>query len=141
MVFARIMGVVGRVISILVSLMFLVGGLIFFFCYDPAAYDSQGTGTVADIVESFDTAGDMDDTHYDVYIDYTVDGKKYEHVEYFEYHTGMKVGDKVEFFYMSRDPSQIAGSSKNAGPYIGLAFAVVGLVMLVVTVVRMIRGR
>ena len=131
--------IASKIISIIVGVMFLAGGLLFFFKYDPDAYDMQGTGTVVDIVESYEMVGDDDQFTYTVFIDYEVNGEKYERIEYFEYHTGMQIGDTVEFYYMSTDPSQIAGSDKNLGPYIGLAFAVVGLVMLVITVVKIVR--
>lgn len=130
-----------KIISIIIAVMFLVIGLIFFFKYDPDAYDMQGTGTIAEIVERYETSGDDNRLVYDVFIDYTIDGKEYKHVDFFEYDSSMKEGDKVEFYYMSSDPSQIAGSTKDAAPYIGLGAAVLGFIMLVVTVVKIIKKK
>lgn len=127
--------------SIIIGVLFLVVGLIFFFVYDPAAYDSQGTGTITEITEHYEMVGEEEELMHDVYIDYTAGGKTFEHAEYFEYDSGMKVGDTVEFFYMSSDPSQIAGSSKDKAPYIGLVFAAIGLVMLVITILKIIRRK
>ncbi len=138
---SRFPHVFATVISIVIGLMFLIGGLLFFLKYDPASYDKQATGTIVDIEERYETIGDDDQLVYDVYIDYTVEGKTFEHVEYFEYHTGMKKGDTVTFYYKSTDPSQIAGSDKDMAPYFGLAFAAVGLVMLVVTGIRIVRKK
>ena len=137
----RIANVASKIISIVIGLMFLIGGLIFFFAYDPASYDAQGTGTIAEIDEHYETVGDDTQLEHSVYIDYTVDGKTYEHVDYFEYHTGMKVGDPVSFYYMSSDPSQIANSDKDKAPLFGLIFAAIGLVVLVVTAFKIIRGK
>lgn len=132
----KIANVFSKVTSFVVAVLFLVLGLVFFFKYDPDAYDMEGKGTVAAIEENYSG----DDLTYDVYIDYTVDGQKYERAPYFEYDSSMKVGDEVSFYYMSADPSQIAGSTKDAAPYIGLAFAAVGLIMLAVMVLKVIRG-
>ena len=128
-----------KIISILVSLLFLVGGLIFFFLYDPAAYDKEGTGTVVDIQEHWETFGEDEQLVSTAYIDYTAEGKTFTHVEYFECDSSTKIGDTVSFYYMSTDPSQIAGSTKDSAPYIGLAFAAVGLIGIVITVIKLFK--
>lgn len=133
--------VFAKSISIIIALMFIVIGSIFFFKYDPDAYDTKGTGKIVEIDEHYEFVGEDNQLVNTVYIDYTVGEEKYEHVEFFEYHSGMKVGDEVEFFYMSDDPSQIAGSDKGATPYIGLAFAIVGVIMLVFTVVKIVKKK
>lgn len=137
----RVSNVMAKAISIAIGLIFLVVGLIFFLKYDPAAFDTEGTGTIVEINERYEYVGDDAQLVHDVYIDYSVGDETFEHVEFFEYNNGMKVGDTVKFFYMSEDPSQIAGSDKDKAPYFGLAFAVVGLGMLVVTVVKIIRRK
>lgn len=137
----KISGGISKVLSIVVGVLFLAGGLLFFFKYDPDAYDMQTTGTVVELEDHYEFIGDEEELVTTAYIDYTVGDKTYEHVEYFEYHTGMKVGDTVEFYYMSSDPSQIAGSDKNAGPYIGLAFAVAGAAVIVFTIIRIVRKK
>ena len=123
-------------ISIIVGIMFLAGGLLFFLKYDPEAYDMEATGTIAEINEHYELVGNDHQLVHTVYIDYTVGDKTFEHVEFFEYNRKMKVGDTVNFFYMSEDPSQIAGSDKDKAPYFGLAFAVIGFALLVVTGVK-----
>ncbi len=137
----NISNVFSKAVSIIVGLMFLVGGMIFFLKYDPAAYDTEATGTIVDIVERYEMTGDDNQLVHDVYIDYTAGGKSFEHVEYFGYNSKMKVGDTVHFFYMSEDPSQIASDNKESTPYFGLGIAVIGLGLLVVTGVKIIRRK
>ena len=134
--------VFAKTVSIIIGLMFLIGGSIFFFCYDPADYDMQTTGTIVEITDYYDYTGQDDpQLMHDVYIDYTVDGVTYEHAEYFEYNSKMKVGDTVELYYMSQDPTQIAGSDKNMAPYFGLGIALIGLIMLIVNIIKIIRRK
>lgn len=128
-----------KIISLIVGLMFFAGGLLFFFKYDPAAYDKQTTGTIVEINEYYDNAGEDNTLMHEVFISYKVGNKKYEHIPYFEYNSKMKEGDRVSFYYMSEDPSQIAGSNKESTPYIGLVFAIIGLGLIVVDVVKMTR--
>lgn len=122
--------VFSKSVSIIVAVMFIVIGSIFYFKYDPAAYDTEGVGVISEIDEHYEWVGDENELVHNVYIDYTANGETFEHAEYFEYNHKMKVGDTVEFFYMSDDPSQIAGKDKEMTPYFGLAFAAVGLIML-----------
>ncbi len=133
--------VFSKVISVIVGLMFLAGGLLFFFKYDPAAYDTPATGTIVEINEYYDYTGEDSQLMHDVYIDYKAGDEVFEHAPYFEYNSSMKVGDEVEFFYMSSDPSQIAGSNKESSRYFGLAFAVIGLIELIITAVKIVRKK
>ena len=124
-----------------VGLLFLVAGLLFFFKYDPDAYDTEVTGTIVDINEHYELVGGDNELQYTVYVDYTVGDKTFSHAEYPGYNSSMKVGNTVNFFCMSSDPSKIAGLDKNAAPYIGLGFAVAGLVILVIAVLQLIRKK
>lgn len=130
--------VFGKVTSLIISALFIVIGLVFFLKFDPEAYDVKATGTIVEIAEYYDTSGTENELHHSVYIDYFAGDKKYEHVDYGKYNSRMKVGDEVEFYYMSADPSQIAGTDKEKVPYIGLAFAIIGAVLLVITVYKML---
>ena len=134
--FARIFS---KTTSLIIAVLFIVIGLIFFLKYDPDAYDIQTTGTIVEIEEYYDHTGDETTLMHTVYIDYTVDGTKYEHVDYGSYNHKMKIGDEVELYCMSSDPTQIAGTDKEFVPYIGLAFAVVGVIMLIVPIVKRLR--
>ena len=133
--------VFGKVTSLIISLLFIVIGLLFFFKFDPAAYDVKATGTIVEIAEYYDTTGTENELHHSVYIDFFAGDKKFEHVDYGKYNYRMKVGDEVELYYMSADPTQIAGTDKEKVPYIGLAFAVIGFIFLAITVIRTLRGK
>ena len=135
------MGFMAKVISVLVAVVMIVLGLIFFFKFDPKAYDKKGTGIIVEIDEHYELVGGDNELMHTVYIDYDAERQAYKHAEFPEYNSGMEVGDTVEFYYMSEDPSQIVGSDKDAAPYIGLAFAVVGLIMLLVQAFQFLRGR
>ena len=137
----KLSSVLSTVVSIIVGLMFLVIGLVFFLKYDPDAYDTPGTGTIVEIDEHYESIGGENELQHTVYIDYSAGGQKYEHVEFMEYKSRMAVGDQVEFYYMSSDPTQLAGPGKENTPYFGLAFAVIGAGMLVFTVLRTVRRR
>lgn len=115
---------------------FAAVGLLFFLNYDPSVYDVKTTGEIVEIYEHYGHGSDIEHT---VYIDYYAGGKKYEHVELGEYNFTMDVGDEVEFYYNSSDPTQIAGSMKDIAPYVGLAFAVVGFLIIIVTAIKTIR--
>ena len=130
-----------KAVIVLVSVMFIVVGLIFFFNYDPDAYDVKASGTIVEIEEHYEMIGGENELQHTAYIDYQVGRETFRHVPFPSYNSKMKVGDVVEFYYMSSDPSQIAGLDKEKTPYIGLAFAVIGLLMLVVSAVTSLRKR
>lgn len=125
--------------SIIIGVVFIVVGLLMFTRFDPDAYDVKATGTIVEIEEYYDYTGDKMQLAHTVYIDYSAGDTKYEHVEFVEYNHKMKVGDEVEFYYMSDDPTQIAGTDKEYTPYYGLGFAAIGLIVLAVTVIKIFR--
>lgn len=124
-----------------VAIAFLILGSVFFLKFDPAAYDVKATGTIVAIDEYYESIGGENELMHTVYIDYSAGGKKYTHVVFPSYHFGMQVGDAVEFYYMSQDPTQLAGTDKDIAPYFGLAFAVIGFLMLIGLVLRLIRRK
>ena len=133
--------VFSKIISFILAVLFIVVGLIFFFKYDPDAYDVKTTGVIVEIEEHWEMVGDDNEIAYTPYIDYTVGDTKYEHVEFPQYDSSMDVGDEVEFFYMSKDPTQIAGTDKAFGKYFGLGIAVIGVIMLAISVIKFFKGR
>ena len=135
----NIAGFFSKTTTLIVAVLFIVIGLLFFIKFDPDEYDVLTTGTIVEIDEHYEYVGDDNELVHTVYIDYTVGDTKYEHVDYGSYNHKMKVGDEVELYYMSSDPTQIAGTDKEFVPYIGLAFAVVGVIMLIVPIVKRLR--
>ena len=121
-----------RRFCLLFGLLFLVVGTLTFFTFDPKDYDRTTTGTIVDFAYRSDPGDDSVTTV--VYVDYTADGSRYEHAEYPGYNFTMDIGDEVKLYYMSSDPSQIAGPGKNLMPYVSAAAAIMGAVFFVVGV-------
>ena len=73
-------------------------------------YDASVTGVITGIEREWngtDSDG-FDEYTYNVYVDYEVNGKKYENARYPSYDSSMKKGDKIEILYQTSDPSSIA---------------------------------
>ena len=64
-----------------------------------------------DVQEEWDNTGEDSNLVRTVYIDYEIDGVKYEHIESPEQNNNMKVGDTVDILYQSKDPSKISGQN------------------------------
>ncbi len=88
-------------------------------------YDSTVTATIVDVQEEWDNTGEDSELVYHVYIDYEVDGVKYEHVESPESDSTMQVGDTIELLYQSKDPSKISGKNITGNSVIMIVIGVV----------------
>ncbi len=118
-----------KLVGILMSVFAVVAGIIFVISgiktiADKDLYDTPVTATVVDVQEELETATDPDDTDRLVktaYIDYEVNGKKYEHVLAPEQDESLKVGDTVEILCQSKDPSKISGKNPAKGGAIFIA--------------------
>lgn len=121
-----------RLLPVLFSILAVVAGVIFVISgistlRNKDLYDSSVTATVVDIEEDYDYSDpDNTTTTLTVYIDYEVDGKKYEHVECPETTGSMSIGDKVEILYQSQDPSKISGEHITSS---GIIFIVAGALL------------
>ena len=134
-------GILVRVMTLLVAVVMIVIGTIFFVKFDPDAYDTKGIGKIVEIEEHYESIGGDNELQHTVYIDYQAGKERYQHVAYPAYNSKMQIGDTVEFYYMSDDPTSMVTGNKNLVPYIGLAFAVIGLIMVLVPVARFILRR
>ena len=124
----------GRIVGILIGSIFIVVGLLFFKTYDPDAYDVKTMATIVQIDEEYDIIDEEYD--YTVYVDYIANGKEYKNINYGAYNSSMDVGDEVELYYMSSDPTQIATPDKDIAPYIGLGAAVIGAGIIVFSIIK-----
>ena len=73
-------------------------------------YDASATAVITGIEREWrgtDEDG-FDEYDYHVWVDYEVDGKTYEHVEYPGYDSSMKDGDEIEIRYQSANPGEIS---------------------------------
>lgn len=83
--------------------------------------------TTTGIIVRFEEDYDFDtDTHfYTTFINYEVDDKQYEDVEYGAYKSSMKVGDEVIVYYAKDDPTFIQAEGYTTVPYITLVGSII----------------
>ena len=96
-------------------------------------YDASTTGVIVGIERDW-TGTDADgyDLYdYTVYVDYVIDGKKYENVKYPTYDSSMQKGDEVEILYQTANPANIAEGNLSGNATImivmGVVFALMGV--------------
>lgn len=121
---SRLIRIIISIAAVAVGIIFVISGIHTLATKD--LYDSTVEATVVDVQEEWVDSGEDSHTETRVYIDYEIDGKKYEHIESPVSDSGMKIGDKVEILYQSKDPSQISGKNITAG---GVIFIVVGVIV------------
>ena len=93
-------------------------------------YDSTAKASIADIEESWETEADTDMQKLvkTAYIDYEVNGIKYEHVLSPVQDDDFKIGDTVDILYQSSNPEKI--SAPNIGTT-SVIFIIVGALVAV----------
>lgn len=58
-------------------------------------------------ITRIDVSGTGEDTEYDIYISYNLDGKIYENVEYYRYESSMDVGDSLNVTVDPKNPEKL----------------------------------
>ena len=135
----KFLPVILSILVVVFGIVFVVSGITTLKNKD--LYDSAVNATVVDIQEEWQTVGEDDQLVNVYYIDYEVDGVKYEHVECPESNGDMKVGDTVEILYQSKDPSKISGHNITSSGVIFIAVgAVVALGGCFAIVKKLLRG-
>ena len=104
-------------------------------------YDSTVTATIVDIQEEWDHSGEDSTLIYHVYVDYEVDGVKYEHVESPEADNTMRVGDKIDLLYQSKDPTELSGKNITGSSILIIAIGAVVAVGGIVAEIKAFVGR
>ena len=126
-----------KILPIIMSVFAVVAGIIFVISgiktiADKDLYDTNVTATVVDVQEEWQTAAnpeDPDELVKTAYIDYEVDGQKFEHVIAPEQSDSLEVGDTVEILCQSKDPSKISSLNPTKG---GIIFIALGALVAVV---------
>lgn len=92
-------------------------------------YDLPLTATISDIQREWRGVDEDGFEEYDyyVFVDYEVNGQKYEHVQYPNYANTMKVGDSVEILCQSQNPEKIVEKNVTGNSVI---FIVIGGVLI-----------
>ena len=103
-------------------------------------YDSTVKATVVRVEEDIEIDDDVTRTVYTPYIDYEVDGKKYEEVVSPVQDDSLKEGDTVEILYQSQNPEKIAapdiGTSSIIFIIVGAVVTLGGLIGTALTILR-----
>ena len=102
-------------------------------------YDTQITAAVVDVQEEWENSADPDEADRLVntaYIDYEINGKKYEHVPAPEQDDNIKVGDTVDILVQSKNPEKISGLNPTKG---GVIFIVLGILVAIAGCVSSVR--
>ena len=104
-----------KLFSIIFSIVFVVAGIFVIVMgvnrlNSKKDYDATTTGVIVGIEREWTGTDEdgFDQYNYTVYIDYEVDGQKFENVQYPSYDSSMQKGDEVEVLYQSSDPTNIA---------------------------------
>lgn len=134
----KILSLVGPIIAIILGIVVVVAGVHKLSTKD--LYDSTAQATVVDVQEEIENDGEDTRTVTKVFIDYEVDGVKYEHVEAPESDSTMQIGDTVEILYQSKNPSEYSGKiiTGNAAILIaiGAVVALAGIFVEIKTIIR-----
>ena len=119
--------VITRFVFAVFGLAFLAGS-IFLLCSPKVDY-AETQGIIAEIEESYNFSSE--EYEYAVYVDYAVDGVRYEHAPYGSYNSSMKVGDAVTVLYNPAAPDEIQAPGFETVPYVvgaaGLAALIFGI--------------
>ena len=115
-----------------VGLVLIVFSIFVFIGVDKTKNYPETEATVCEVKLIEEAYDDPDGTHheatYTVFVDYTVDGKVYGHVEYGDFQAGYKTGDKVTIRYNPDKPEEITQPNTFLLPILLLAGGVAALV-------------
>lgn len=103
-------------------------------------FDTQLKATVVDVQEEWESSADPDDSDrlvHIAYIDYEIDGKKFEHVRAPEQNDNLKVGDTVDILVQSQNPEKISALNPTKG---GIIFIAAGSIVAIIGCVSTVRA-
>lgn len=130
--------IIFSILAVVAGVVFAVNGITTLKNKD--LYDSTVSATVVDVQEEWDNTGEDSHLVRTVYIDYEIDGVKYEHIESPEQNNDLKVGDTVDILYQSKDPSKISGQNITGNSIIfivvGAVAALGGCISTLITFIR-----
>ena len=116
--------------SVLSAVGFVVVGILFLAASVIAMLSSSG-GEYAKIdatIVEIEKTGTGEETSYQVYVDYTVDGKDYSHAPLNGWNSNMFEGDVIEVEYNTGDPTDVRTPG---GTLTFLIFAAIGILAIV----------
>ena len=136
-----------KLFSIIFAVVFVVAGIFVIVMgvnrlNSKKDYDASTTGVIVGIEREWTGTDEdgFDQYSYTVYIDYEVDGQKYENVQYPSYDSSMQKGGEVEVLYQSSDPTNIAEGNLTGNAtimiVIGAVCALFGAAAVVKSIIR-----
>lgn len=131
-----------RIFRLVFGLIFIAGGIFTIVISGIRIskrhlYDSTTKAVISEIEEELDYSSDTINYTYTVFVDYEVDGKRYEHVEFPAYNSSMQEGASIDILYRSDDPGEIETPDNLRASVIGI---VIGAVAVVAGTVIDIKG-
>lgn len=138
-----------RIISIIMSIGAVVVGIIFVISgiktiAEKDLYDTQITATVVDVQQEWESSADPEEPDRLVdtaYIDYEIDGKKFEHVLSPEQNDNLSVGDTVDILVQSKNPEKISALNPTTGGVIFIAVGALAALLGCVSTIRLLIKR
>jgi len=134
-----------KLFSIIFAVVFVVAGVFVIVMgvnrlNSKKDYDASTTGVIVGIEREWSGTDEdgFDQYDYTVYVNYEVDGQKYENVKYPSYDSSMQKGDEVEVLYQSSDPTNIAEGNLTGNATIMIVIGAVCTLAGVVAVVKAI---
>ncbi len=134
-----------KLFSIIFAVVFVVAGVFVIVMgvnrlNSKKDYDASTTGVIVGIEREWSGTDEdgFDQYDYTVYVNYEVDGQKYENVKYPSYDSSMQKGDEVEVLYQSSDPTNIAEGNLTGNATIMIVIGAVCTLAGVAAVVKAI---
>ena len=134
-----------KLFSIIFAVVFVVAGVFVIVMgvnrlNSKKDYDASTTGVIVGIEREWTGTDEdgFDQYEYTVYVNYEVDGQKYENVKYPSYDSSMQKGDEVEVLYQSSDPTNIAEGNLTGNATIMIVIGAVCTLFGVAAVVKAI---
>ena len=134
-----------KLFSIIFAVVFVVAGIVVIVMgvnrlHSKSDYDASTTGVIVGIEREWTGTDEdgFDQYDYTVYVNYEVDGQKYENVKYPSYDSSMQKGDEVEVLYQSSDPTNIAEGNLTGNATIMIVIGAVCTLFGVAAVVKAI---
>ena len=134
-----------KLFSIIFAVVFVVAGVFVIVMgvnrlNSKKDYDASTTGVIVGIEREWSGTDEdgFDQYDYTVYVNYEVDGQKYENVKYPSYDSSMQKGDEVEVLYQSSDPTNIAEGNLTGNATIMIVLGAVCTMFGVAAVVKAI---